>query len=168
VTSTSFAVLPADVDDATAASLLAARLVGGSAASWRVKFAQDVTEHDKLLVVARVGGQLVGYGRAEYWAREQDALPRIAPTGWYLSGLLVEPIHRGHGIGAALIATRLGWLAERTDRVWYFTNARNSVSLRLHDAAGFREVTRDFEFPGVSFEGGSGILASLAIDDRPV
>ncbi len=39
-----------------------------------------------------------------------------------------------------------------------FANARNRASIALHAAFGFEEVTRDFEVPGVTFEGGVGVL----------
>jgi len=50
---------------------------------------------------------------------------------------------------------------------WYFTNARNEASLRLHRELGFREVTRDFSYPGVTFEGGVGILSSVQFSPGP-
>jgi hypothetical protein len=44
------------------------------------------------------------------------------------------------------------------DEVWYFTSAINSASIAMHARLGFTEVTRDFEFPGVTFTSGQGIL----------
>jgi hypothetical protein len=37
------------------------------------------------------------------------------------------------------------------------------VSIDLHRDLAFVEVTRDFTFPGVTFEGGSGILFMTAL-----
>jgi len=42
--------------------------------------------------------------------------------------------------------------------VYYFVNVRNRASIALHEAFGFREVTRDFHFPNVTFQGGVGAL----------
>jgi hypothetical protein len=76
-------------------------------------------------------------------------------------------------IVAGLVALHVGgeprtWvprIAGRAPEAWYVTNARNHRSLRLHERLGFREVTRDFVFPGVTFEGGVGVLsrAELAL-----
>ena len=58
----------------------------------------------------------------------------------------------------------MGWAAERAEEMWYFTNAGNRASLRLHEALGFAEVTRDFVFPGVTFTGGVGVLCRAKLD----
>lgn len=116
------------------------------------------------LFVARDRGLVLGYGRLEHWTPPPDRPDTAAPAGWYLMGLLVDPAHRRAGIGAALTEARLDWLRPRTPRAWYFTNARNLASLALHARLGFREVTRAFEFPGVSFEGGVGVLAVADLD----
>jgi len=70
------------------------------------------------------------------------------------------------GVPAPLLRARVGWVAERADEVWFYANARNAVSLALHAAIGLEEVTRDFSVPGVSFEGGVGVLGRLRL--RPV
>ncbi len=41
----------------------------------------------------------------------------------------------------------------------FFANTRNRASLALHARIGFREITRDFTIPTVSFAGGEGVLA---------
>jgi len=46
------------------------------------------------------------------------------------------------------------------DEIWYFTNA---ASLLLHYRLGFREVTRDFTYPGVTFTGGVGVLCRACL-----
>ena len=57
-----------------------------------------------------------------------------------------------------LTRQRLAWISERADEAYYFSNARNRVSVDLHRQLGFVEVTRDFAFPDASFEEGEGIL----------
>jgi hypothetical protein len=52
----------------------------------------------------------------------------------------------------------MAWVFERAPDVWFFANARNRASLNLDAELGFVEVTRNFVFPGVSFDGGVGVL----------
>jgi RimJ/RimL family protein N-acetyltransferase len=87
------------------------------------------------------------------------------PAGYYLSGVVVDPEHRGHGIGGQLTRARIdfGWSAG-APALYYFANARNAASIALHAKFGFREIERPFRFPGVAFEGGAGVLFRL---DRP-
>jgi GNAT superfamily N-acetyltransferase len=127
----------------------------------RAKLRRDVSQTadprpDRALFVARVDGIVGGYSRVERWTAAADAPATTAPDGWYLMGLLVDPAHRRAGIGRALTVARLDWLRTRTDRVWYFANARNTPSLALHASLGFREVSRTLTFPGVHFAGGVG------------
>jgi GNAT superfamily N-acetyltransferase len=135
--SIAYTVSPARRSDIGPCVRLAAELLGGTVEDRYAKFLRGVQSADELLVVAHHDDQVVGYGRAELWSRPEEAPPRIAPTGWYLAGLLVAPAVRGRGIGRDLIARRLDWLAQRTADVWYFTNARNRISLRLHADFGF-------------------------------
>src|SRR5581483_7229910 len=92
---------------------------------------------------------------------------RTAPAGYYLTGVLVAPAHRRLGVGEQLTRARMGWAAERAEEMWYFTNAGNRASLRLHEALGFTEVTRDFVFPGVTFTGGVGVLCRTELARVP-
>ena len=41
------------------------------------------------------------------------------------------------------------------------------ASIDLHRQLGFVELTRDFTFPGASFEGGVGILFNTELGQRP-
>lgn len=81
-----------------------------------------------------------------------------APTGWYLTGLLVDPAARRRGLATQLTRERLERLSAVTSNVWYFTNVRNAVSTVLHERLGFRLQTHEFTIPGVTFEGGQGAL----------
>ena len=85
-----------------------------------------------------------------------------------MGGLLVETSSRRRGIGEALTRARMHWVFERAPEAWYFTNARNLASLALHAKLGFIEVTRDFVYPRVSFDGGVGVLGrALRPTDSP-
>lgn len=116
-----------------------------------------------LILVAEHDGRLTAFAKASVFSPAADAPANTAPPGWYLSGVIVVPEYRRRGIGRRLTQARLGWIGERASRAFYFTNARNQVSIDLHRDLGFVEVTRDFTFPGVTFEGGSGILFMTAL-----
>lgn len=158
----------ASLDDVEGCVSLAVDLLAHDPAERRTKVRADIAAerdgrdgtapHNKALFVARIDGRVAGYSRVELWTPPADGPGTDAPGGWYLMGLLVDPRHRRSGVGLALTEARLEWLRTRTGRVWYFSNARNAASLALHAQFGFREVTRQFSFPTVSFEGGVGVL----------
>ncbi|MYW06089.1 GNAT family N-acetyltransferase [Streptomyces sp. SID3343] len=103
--------------------------------------------------------RLVAYARALFL----DSTP-TTPGGYYLSGLVVAPWARRSGLGSRLTEARLAWIAERASSAWYFTNARNTASLRMHESLGFHEETREFTLPDVEFDGGVGVLEHLTLD----
>jgi ribosomal protein S18 acetylase RimI-like enzyme len=136
---------------------------GGEAAGWQARFSADAADPDACFLVALAGDQIVGYGRARRFEPGADAPARTAPGGYYLTGVLVASAHRRRGVGERLTRARMGWAAERARELWFFTNAGNAGSLRLHERLGFEEVTRDFEFPGVTFDGGVGVLCRAVL-----
>ena len=120
---------------------------------------RDIAGEDRLLLVATVGGELAGFARATRWQRPRGKLPEnIAPSGWYLLGVIVRDRWRRHGLALELTRVRLGWIGERADEAYYFSNARHRASIDLHEQLGFVEMTRDFTFPDASFADGEGIL----------
>lgn len=127
-------------------------------AAWRARSRIDLAGARGALLVAEVSGAVVGYGRAAHFVRPSRAAPDIVPDGFYLAGLAVAEDFRRAGLGRRLTEARMRWVAERAERVWYVANARNRASIALHAAFGFVEVTRDFRYPGVTFEGGRGVL----------
>lgn len=163
-----FAIEPATGDDLLACAQLGVPNVGISVDDFAVQLAACVDSPTRQLLVARRGDAVVGYGKVSRFTRPDDCAPRIAPSGWYLGGLAVAAAARRAGIGSALTRARMAWVADRAPEVWYFTNARNGASLDLHARLGFAEVTRDFEYPGVTFEGGVGVLCRAKIgSSRP-
>ena len=79
---------------------------------------------------------------------------------------MVVDAWRRAGVGHTLTAARLAWIAERTERAYYFTNARNQVSLDLHRKLGFMELSRAFSGPGIQFDGGHGVLEVIEFAER--
>ena len=101
---------------------------------------------------------IIGYGRARLFVPAAHAPADTAPRGYYLTGIFVRSDHRRLGVGTALTRSRLAWIGKHDDEAWYFANARNLGSIELHRRLGFREVTGTFSFPGVTFDGGVGVL----------
>src|SRR5258708_2599270 len=112
-----------------------------------------------LLLVARVGPNVAGYGRVHFATPQAPVFTAPGngnsyPAGWYLMGVIVDPTMRRRGIGAALTCERLKWVAERADEAFYFASSLNRASIDLHHRFGFKEIRRGFQFPGVHFSGG--------------
>jgi ribosomal protein S18 acetylase RimI-like enzyme len=128
----------------------------------RARFRADLGMSRRRLLVATVEGRFAGFGRTTHFIPPPGAPSNVAPEGYYVVGLLVDPGWRRRGVGLALTRARMGWAFERAGEVWFFANARNRASLDLHARLGFVEVTRDFAFPGVSFDGGVGVLCRAA------
>jgi mycothiol synthase len=79
-------------------------------------------------VVAREDGLLVGYAHLDPTERSSGATAEI----------VVSPVHRGHGIGTALVEKMLGHIAPAGLRLWAHGNSPGAR--RLADALGFRRV----------------------------
>jgi ribosomal protein S18 acetylase RimI-like enzyme len=135
---------------------------GGEAAEYASKLERAITSWSAtgqgLILVAEHGDRLVALAKARHFTPPDDAPANRAPRGWYLSGVIVVPEYRRRGIARRLTWARLDWIRERDRWAFYFANARNRVSIELHREFGFVELTRDFTYPGATFEGGIGVL----------
>jgi RimJ/RimL family protein N-acetyltransferase len=152
------AIRTATEADLDACARLAAAHDGRPEAKHRDRLGQQLAEPGRVrFLVAELGGEVVGSARANRFTPPPDAPAHVAPPGWYLIGLIVAAAHRGKGIGLSLTRARVEWALEQAGEVYYFTGTANAASLALHSGLGFEEVTRDFWFPGVTFERG-GIL----------
>lgn len=69
-------------------------------------------------------------------------------AGWYLLGLVVDQGWRRRGIGEALTRTRMAWVAQRADHLYYFTAHGNRASQALHERLGFVKMTGTWVPPG--------------------
>jgi aminoglycoside 6'-N-acetyltransferase I len=120
-----------------------------------------ILDPERVVLVAVVDGEVVGWAKTHLYPDADGP----APAGHYLGGVTVAPEHRRQGVGAALTAARLAWLAPRTAVVHYLVNAANTASIELHRRWGFREVARGRAFHRVPFAGGAGLL--MAADLSP-
>ncbi len=149
-------------DDIDGLARLAAERDGDTvaihAASFESAIARAETERSSLVLAADIDSHVVGFSKARYLGARDLPAGDPAPEGWYLTGVVVDPAFRRLGAGFALTTERLRWIAERADVAYYFANARNRVSLALHERFGFVEIARGSTFAGVSFTGGEGIL----------
>jgi ribosomal protein S18 acetylase RimI-like enzyme len=98
-----------------------------------------------VLLVAERDGEVVGYAYAEIEGTDYMALR--GPAG-VLQDLVVDPAHRGQGVGRALLDAALQALAAKgAPRVVLSTAERNEPAQRLFASAGFRrtmiEMTRE-------------------------
>lgn len=128
---------------------------GGTAPEWAGRIRKTMRSALNVVVVARVGTEIAGYGNVMYLARHPaDG----APQGYYLMGVSVAPRWRRRGIGDALSRRRMAWVWERAPEVWCFVSAANQASVDLHLALGFAEVRRAPALQGVAFDCGEGVL----------
>jgi GNAT superfamily N-acetyltransferase len=149
-------IRPAVPGDIPAYAALLAAYDGRPDAVHRDRLRRRLRAGTGAMLVAEVGWSFAGAGRVAWLAPEGDRPP---PAGYYLVGLIVDPARRRAGVGEALTRGRVEWTLARAQAVWYFANAGNRASLDLHASLGFEEVTRDFVVPGVTFDGGGGVLA---------
>lgn len=105
----------------------------------------QLDEADALLLVAERDGEVVGYTYSG--VEGHDWMSLRGPAG-LLHDLVVDPAHRGAGIGHALLdATMAALEARGAPRLVLSAAARNEAAQRLFERAGFRrtmiEMTRE-------------------------
>lgn len=111
-------------------------------ASW---LGSQLEERSVILLVAEREGEVVGYTYSG--VEGPDWMSLRGPAG-VLHDILVDPAHRGHGIGQMLLEATIAALeARRVPRVVLSTAARNEAAQRMFERAGFRrtmiEMTRE-------------------------
>lgn len=100
---------------------------------------------DVVVLVAAEGGTVIGYTYAGVEGRDWMSLR--GPAG-VLYDIVVDPAHRGRGVGRALLEATVAALRSRgSPQVVLSTADRNAAAQRLFESAGFRrtmiEMTRD-------------------------
>ncbi len=102
---------------------------------------------DIVILVAERNGGVVGYTYSG--VEGPDYMSLRGPAG-VLYDIVVDPTHRGQGVGRMLVDATLAALKARgAPRVVLSTAEKNKVAQRLFDHAGFRrtmiEMTRELE-----------------------
>lgn len=107
----------------------------------------QLPDPDRAVLVADDNGTVIGYSFAAIEGYDYMALR--GPAG-VVHDVIVDPEHRGRGIGRRLLDAALAYLASRgAPRVVLSTAARNGPAQRLFASAGFRptmiEMTRELD-----------------------
>lgn len=108
----------------------------------------QLEDPDKAVLVADDGG-VIGYAYAAVEGYDYMALR--GPAG-VLHDVIVDPEHRGRGVGRLLLDAALEFFRSRgVPRVVLWTAERNEAAQRLFASAGFRrtmiEMTREMDDP---------------------
>ncbi|MDQ3917557.1 MAG: GNAT family N-acetyltransferase [Acidobacteriota bacterium] len=109
----------------------------------------QLEDPDKAVLVADDGGDVIGYAYAAVEGYDYMALR--GPAG-VLQDIIVDPEHRGRGVGRLLLEAALEFFRSRgVPRVVLSTAERNEAAQRLFAGAGFRrtmiEMTRELDDP---------------------
>ena len=165
---TGIVIRPASPDDVTrVARLLALR---GTGAEDALAQAPRMIEALPVLLLA-----LAPIGQKAGEEADDDRLAPVALSGafvlpgdpgagrperWTVSGLVVDPEARRHGIGRALLGAVLDAVAalDPGEPVVSVVDADKHASIGLHLAVGFTQTERVEEYAGVTFEGGQGVV----------
>ena len=110
----------------------------------------QIDEQEVILLVAEFRGEAVGYTYAG--VEGYDYMSLRGPAG-VLHDIVVDPAHRGEGIGRLLLDATIRALRERgAPRVVLSTAEQNEPAQRLFARAGFRrtmvEMTRELDDAG--------------------
>ena len=109
--------------------------------------ATQLDEPNIVILVAERDGEVIGYTYAG--VEGPDYMSLRGPAG-ALYDIVVDPAHRGQGVGRMLLDATIEELKARgAPRVVLSTAERNEVAQRLFDRAGFRptmiEMTRELD-----------------------
>ena len=111
-------------------------------ASW---LGSQLEEKSVIVLVAEREGEVLGY---TYSGVEGPVWMALRGPAGVLHDIVVDPAHRGLGVGQLLLEATIAALeARRVPRVVLHTAARNEAAHRLFERAGFRrkiiEMTRE-------------------------
>jgi ribosomal protein S18 acetylase RimI-like enzyme len=110
----------------------------GTSAGYGSYLAGLIGKPEIVLLVAELGGAVAGYTYAGVEGTDYMALR--GPAG-ALYDIIVNPAHRGQGIGRRLLDATLAELKARgAPRVLLSTAERNAAAQRLFERAGFRRT----------------------------
>jgi ribosomal protein S18 acetylase RimI-like enzyme len=121
----------------------------GTPAGYASFISAQLEDPNKAVLIAEDNGDVIGYAYAA--VEGHDFMALRGPAG-VLHDVIVEPEHRGRGIGRLLINAALEFFRSRgAPRVVLLTAARNEAAQRLFASMGFRqtmiEMTRELDDP---------------------
>jgi ribosomal protein S18 acetylase RimI-like enzyme len=119
----------------------------GTLESYASFISTQLEDEDKAVLVADDDGHLIGYAYAAVEGYDYMALR--GPAG-VLHDIIVDPEHRGRGVGRLLLDAALEFFRSRgVPRVVLSTAERNEAAQRLFASVGFRrtmiEMTRELD-----------------------
>ncbi|MFL5498287.1 MAG: GNAT family N-acetyltransferase [Gemmatimonadaceae bacterium] len=119
----------------------------GTAQGYGSFLGTQLDEPDIIVLVAELEGKVIGYTYAGI--EDYDYMSLRGPAG-ALYDIVVDPDHRGRGVGRRLLHATLEALKVRgAPRVVLSTAERNEPAQRLFEKAGFRrtmiEMTRELK-----------------------
>jgi ribosomal protein S18 acetylase RimI-like enzyme len=121
----------------------------GTPAGYASFMGTQLEDPDIAVLVADDNGDVIGYAYAAVEGYDYMALR--GPAG-VLHDVIVDPAHRGQGVGRLLLDATLAFFRSRgVPRVVLSTAARNEAAQRLFTSMGFRrtmiEMTRELDDP---------------------
>jgi GNAT superfamily N-acetyltransferase len=103
---------------------------------WHERAAGGASGADRVTFIAERDGQWVGL--ATGLAADPDEPDKGEPL---LVGMFVEPVERGRGLGAALVAAVVAWARARgATSLYLWVTATNDSAIALYDKCGFRRT----------------------------
>jgi len=108
-----------------------------------------LNDRNAVILVAETKGETIGYAYGEI--EGYDYMSLRGPAG-VLNDLIVDPAHRGRGVGRLLLDEIISRLKSRgVPRIVLSTAAKNKAAQRLFERSGFRptmiEMTRELDEP---------------------
>jgi len=108
-----------------------------------------LNDRNAVVLVAETKGETIGYAYGEI--EGYDYMSLRGPAG-VLNDLIVDPAHRGRGLGRLLLDEIISRLKSRgVPRIVLSTAAKNKAAQRLFERSGFRptmiEMTRELDEP---------------------
>ena len=96
--------------------------------------------------VALKNEKIIGFSKVGFRNAIVNDFPDLI-KGWYLTGITIHPNSRRIGVARLLVQTRMDWLKDKTDEVYYWSSKNNRASEELHRKFGFREIKSSIYTP---------------------
>lgn len=128
----------AETSDIPACAAMIAAHESSDVKYWQDRFEIDLANPRRKFLVATFNEEVVGYGHTVHHDRATTN-EESAPSGYFLSGLLVSPEFRRSGIGSSLTGARIDLLRPDAERIYYYADPENVETISMHARLGFEE-----------------------------